>query len=101
MSDFLLVHLAEHFGRGLQRGELAIGIEDVELAVVLAEGRAGVGAAGVVGGFGGSLALAHDQGLENAEQPVAIGGEVLQDVDDAALVADDRNHVDRRSSACG
>ena len=51
---FLLVKLAKHFGRGLQGGELPVGIEDVELAVVLAECRAGVGAACVVHVFGGS-----------------------------------------------
>ncbi len=45
---FLLVELAQHLGGGLERGQLAVGVEDVELAVVLAEGRAGVGGAGVV-----------------------------------------------------
>ena len=69
---FLLVELAQHLSRCLQCGELAVGVEDVELAVVLAEGRAGVGGAGIVHFFGGVLALADDHGLENAEQPVAI-----------------------------
>jgi hypothetical protein len=94
MSDFLLVQLAEHFGRGLKRGELAIGVEDVELAVVLAEGRAGVGAAGVVDGLGVALAFADDQRLQDAEQLVAIGGEVLQNIDRAALVAQDGDQID-------
>ena len=40
----LLVQLPEHLDGGLQRGQLAVGVEDVELAVVLAERRAGVGA---------------------------------------------------------
>ena len=44
---FLLAELAQHFRGGLQRGQLAIGIENIELAVVLAEGRAGIGGAGV------------------------------------------------------
>ncbi len=92
---FLLVQLAQHLGRGLQGGELAIGVEDVELAVVLAECGAGVGAAGIVDGLGGSLAFANDKGFKNAEQLVAIGGEVLQDVDRATLVAQDGYQVDR------
>ena len=94
MRDFFSLQLAEHFGRGLQGGELAIGVEDVELAVVLAKRGAGVGAAGVVDGLGRSLAFADDQGLEDAEQLVAIGGEVLQDVDRAALVAEDGDQID-------
>ncbi len=64
----LLVQLAKHFCRGLKRRELAVGVEDVELAVVLAEGGAGVGAAGVVDGLVVSLAFANDQRLKNAEQ---------------------------------
>ena len=88
------MQLAEHLGRGLQGGELAIGVEDVELGVVLAKRGAGVGAAGVVDGLGGALAFADDHGLENAEQLVAIGGEVLEDVDGAALVAEDGDQVD-------
>ena len=90
----LLVQLAQHFGCGLQRRELAIGIEDVELAVILAKRGAGIGAAGVVDGLGGTLAFADDHGLENAEQLVAIGGEVLQNVDGSALVAEDGDQVD-------
>ena len=93
MSDFLLVQLAEHVGRGLQSGELAVGVEDVELAVVLPEGRAGVGAAGVVDGFDRALAFADDHGLQNAEQPVAVGGEVLQHIDRTAVVAQDRDQI--------
>ena len=68
----LLVHVPQHPGRGLQRGELAVGIEDVELAVVLPEGRAGVGAAGVVDAVGGALPFADDHGLQNAQQAIAI-----------------------------
>ena len=47
----LLVELPQHLHRGLQRRQLPIGIEDVELAVVLPEGGAGVGGAVVAGGF--------------------------------------------------
>ena len=55
---FLLVQLAQHLRGGLQRRQLPVGIENVELAVVLAEGRAGVGGAGVVGGFVEALVFA-------------------------------------------
>ena len=57
----LLVERAQHLDGGLQRGQLAVGVEDVELAVVLAEGRAGVGGAVVVGGLVEALAFADDQ----------------------------------------
>ena len=91
---FLLVQLAQHFGGGLQGGELAIGVEDVELAVVLSKCGARVGAAGIVDGLGGSLAFANDESFKDAEQLVAIGGEVLQDVDRTTLVAQDGYQVD-------
>ncbi len=45
-------------------------------------------------GLGGALAFADDHGFQNAEQLVAIGGEVLQDVDGTALVAQDGDQVD-------
>ena len=45
----LLVELAEHLDGGLQRGQLAVGVEDVELAVVLAEARRSIdGVSGIV-----------------------------------------------------
>ena len=91
----LLVELAEHLCRGLERGELTIGVEDVEFAVILPEGCAGVGAAGVVDGFGRALAFADNHGVKNAEQTVAIGTEILQYVDGAALVAKDGDKIDR------
>ena len=90
---FLLVQLAEHFRRGLQSGELAVGVEDVELAVVLAEGGAGIGAAGVVDCLSDPWPSPTIMRLQDAEQLVAIGGEVLQDVDRAALVAQDGDEI--------
>jgi hypothetical protein len=78
----------------LQGRELAVRVEDVELTVVLAKRCSRIGAAGVVDRLDGPLALAHDQRLEDAEQLVAIGGEVLQDVDRAALVAEDCYEID-------
>ena len=89
----LLVQLPKHLRRGLQCGELAVGIEDVELAVVLAEGRAGVRAACVIDRLRRVLAFAHDHRFEDAEQAIAIGREVLQDIDRARVVSHDRNQV--------
>jgi hypothetical protein len=93
---FLFVHLSQHPGRCLQRGELPVGVEDVELAVILPEGRAGIGAAGIVGGVRGTLSFAHNHRLQNAEQPVAVGGEVLEDVHRPALVAQDGDQIHSR-----
>ena len=92
----LLVELAEHVRCGLKCSELAVSIEDVELAVVLPESRSGVGAACVINIFRRILSLADDHRFKNAEQPVAIRCEVLQDVDGARVVAHDRDQVHRR-----
>ncbi len=78
----------------MQGRELAVRVEDVKLTVVLAKRGSRIGAAGVVDGLDRPLALAHDHGLEDAEQLVAIAGEVLQDVDRAALVAEDGYEID-------
>src|SRR5260370_14548189 len=51
----LLVQLPQHPGGRLQRGKLAVRIEDVELAVVLAEGSTGISTAGVIDGFSRAL----------------------------------------------
>jgi hypothetical protein len=76
----LLVDAPHLLGRSLESGELAVGVKHIELAVVLAEGRAGVRAAGVVGRVSRALAFAHNQGFENAQQTVAVVGEVLKDI---------------------
>jgi hypothetical protein len=89
----LLVDLAQHSCRGLQRGELAVCVEDVELAVVLSEGCAGVCAAGIVKGAGQPFSLADNHRRQDAQQPVAIGSEILEDVDRAALVAENGNRI--------
>ena len=93
---FLFGQLAKHLGRGLQGRELAIGVEDIELAVVLAEGGPGVGAACIVDAVLVSLAFAHDEGCKYAEKLVAIVGEVLKDIYRTALVAKDGYHIDGR-----
>ena len=92
----LLVEQAEHVRCGLKCSELAISIEDVELAVVLPECRSGVGAACVIDLFRRILSLADDHRFKDAEQPVAIRCEVLQDVDGARVVAHDRDQVHGR-----
>ena len=92
----LLVELAEHLGSRLQRGKLSIGVEDVELAIVLAKCGPGIGATCIVDGLSGTLTFAHDHGLENAEQLIAIRREVLKNVDRSALVAENGDQVDTR-----
>src|SRR5205807_7439487 len=72
---FLLAKLPQHFGSRLQRGQLTIGIENVELTVVLPECGSRIRSTGVVGGFVRSLALSHNQRFDDAQQPVAIIGE--------------------------
>ena len=74
---FLLVKLPQHFGDRLQRGQLTIGVEDVELTVVLTKRRPGIGSAGVVGGLSIPLAFSHNHGFDDAQQPVAVIGEIL------------------------
>ena len=81
-------------GGGLEGGELAVGVEDVELGIVLAEGGAGVCGGSVVDGLGGTLALADGEGFEDGQELVAVGGEILENVDGAALVAEDGDEVD-------
>ena len=90
---FLFAHLLQHPGRGLQSGELPVGVEDVELAVVLPERCAGVGAAGVIDGIGRPLTFAHNQRFKNAQQPVAVGREILQHVHRSAVESQNRNQV--------
>ena len=68
----LLAHLAEHVRRRLQRGQLPVGVEDVKLAVILSEGRTGIGAAGVVRCALQSLTFADNHSFKNAEQPTAV-----------------------------
>ncbi len=92
----LFAYLAKHVCGGLQRGELPVSVEDVELAIVLPEGRARIGAAGVVRCAFQPLAFANHHGFQNAQQPIAVGRKVLQDVHRSALVAHDRHQVHGR-----
>ena len=89
----LLVERAQHFGGGLQRGQLAVGVEDVELAVVLSERGAGIGRAGVVV-FVEALRFG-DQLADRRLQQVAIVGEILQHLDGAVRVLHDRHQIGR------
>ena len=92
---FLLAELPQHFGGGLQRGQLPVGVEDVELAVVLTKRRSGVGSAGIVRDSSKSLAFSHDHGFDDAQQPVAVIREILKHVDGAARISQDGNEVRR------
>jgi hypothetical protein len=42
------------------------------------------------------LAFAHNHGPQNAEQLIAIGGEVLQNIDRTTLITEDGNKIDSR-----
>ena len=92
-QGLLLAQLAKHLGRGLERAQLAVGVEDIELARVLPEGRASVSRARIVDRFGRPLAFADDHGFKNAEQAIAVGRKVLQHIDRAALIAQQRDEV--------
>ena len=89
----LFAERTQHLRRCLQRRELPIVIEDVELAVVLPKGSAGVRAACVVDRLHRSLPFAHDHRLENAEQPIAIPREVLHHIDRSSLIAHDGDQI--------
>ena len=80
----------------MQRRELSVSIEDIELAIVLAEGRSGVSAARIVDCLNRALALADDQRLQDTDQLVAIGREVLEHIDRSALISQNRHQVDLR-----
>ena len=73
----LLIQIAEHLRGGLNGGKLAVGVEDVEFAIVLAEGGESVRSHVVAVGFLESLAFANDQFLDGLLQQVAVGREVL------------------------
>ena len=89
----LLGERPQHGDGRLQRRELPVGVEDVELGVALAEGRRLVG---LVADAVAVLVLAVDQHVDDVADHGAIGGEVLLDADRAALVGHDRHQVRRR-----
>ena len=72
--------MPEHLDGGLQRGQLAVGGEDVELAVVLAESRAGVGAASSLESSRQPWSSPTMSLVMASQQLVAIVGEILQDL---------------------
>ena len=76
---FLFRQAAEHLHGGFQRRQLAIRIENIELAVVLGERRTGIGFAVVAGVAVGHAHVSHVQMLDHFEKTVAIVREVLQD----------------------
>ena len=90
-----LIELSKHFGSSLKRGQLTVGVEDVEFAVVLAERSAGIGGAGIVWGFFPSLVFSHDHRFEDAQQTVAVIGEILQHFNGTARISHDGNEIRR------
>ena len=88
----LLRQRAQHRRRRLQRRQLAVGVQDAELGIVLPEGGADVG---VVGDAVAVLVVAEDQRLDHVAQRAAVGGEVLLDADGAAAEGHDRQQVRR------
>ena len=64
--------------RRLQRRQLAVGIENVELAVVLAEGRAGFGMSAMPSP---SLSSPKISICDDLPQGCAVVGEILLDAD--------------------
>ena len=92
----LLTQVAEYSCRGFERRKLPVGVKNIEFAVILAERRACIGTARVIDSLRRALALTHDHRLENAQQPITIGSEVLQDVDRSALVSKNRHPIRRR-----
>ena len=76
-----LIERAKHFHGGFERGQLPVGIEDVEFGIVLYEGGAGVGGAVVASGLVEALAGADAEVLDVFGEKVAIVGEILNHVD--------------------
>ena len=77
----------------LQSGQLAVRVENVELAVILAEGGADIGCAGIIGGVIKTLAFTDDHGLQDAQEAVMIVREILQHVDRSAGIAQNRYKI--------
>jgi hypothetical protein len=88
----LLGQRPQHRRRRLQRRQLAVGVQDAELGIVLAEGGADVG---VVGDAVAVLVVAEDQRLDDLAEDAAIAGEVLLDADGAAAEGHDREQIGR------
>ena len=89
----LLAELPQHFGGGFERRQLAVGVEDVELAVVLTESGSGIGRAGVVRGFIRSLAFSYNQRCDDAQQPVTLTCEIQEYIDSAARIPKDGDQI--------
>ena len=88
----LLGESAQQRRRGLQRRQLPVRIEDAELRIVLAEGRADIG---IVGDAVAILVVAEDQRLHHLAQLRPIVGEILLHPHGAAAKRHDRQHVRR------
>ena len=60
-EHLLFAQRSQGFRDGLKRGQLPVGIEDIEFGVVLPERGSGVGGTGVGIGFAGVIGLAHHE----------------------------------------
>ena len=83
---FLLGERPEHGDRRLKRRQLTVGIENVELPVVLSEGRSGFG----IGDSVAILVFAENQILDDLPQGCTVVREILFDADAAAFERHDR-----------
>ena len=72
----LLVERLQHTDRRLDGGQLPVGIEDVELAIVLPERGARVGGTGVRRVFVEALAFARDNRADYRKQLLAVVGKI-------------------------
>ena len=90
----LLRQARQHLHGGFERREFAVGVEDVELAIVLRVGSAGIFFALVAGGAVGHAGVPDGESGDDAGEQVAVGGEVLKDAE-VGGVDHDRDHVGR------
>jgi hypothetical protein len=87
---FLFSDQAEHVDGGLQGRELAVGIEEVELAAVLAEVGSGV--------LGDVLVFRIEQPLNRADQAIFVIGEIAADANGAIGIGEERDEIGALSS---
>ena len=81
--------------RRLQRGQLSVRVEDVELGIVLPEGGPCISRAVVGIGFVEALPLADDQRLDRLLKLIAVIGEVVEHLDSSPRVTHDRHQIGR------
>ncbi len=88
----LLGQALQHVDRGLQRGELTVGVEDVELGVVLSEG----GPLRMIGNAVIVLVVAVNQDADDLAQLFLVVGKVILHRYGAVLERHDRDQIRSR-----